>query len=116
MHFLGEAGYRRIAATVMEAKARLVAGLARIGEGLHVWGEPELWAVGFGSEAHDIFTIADRMTARGWSVGRIREPRGIHLMLTPVHAPIIDEYLADLTSSASEARGGASPSSTRAVY
>lgn len=33
MHFLGEAGYRRIAATVMEAKARFVEGLARIGGG-----------------------------------------------------------------------------------
>jgi glutamate/tyrosine decarboxylase-like PLP-dependent enzyme len=116
MHFLGEAGYRRIAATVMEAKARLVDGLARIEGGLHVWGEPELWAVGFGSEALDIFTIADRMTARGWSVGRIRAPRGIHLMITPVHAPIIDEYLADLARAASEARGAASPSPTRAVY
>jgi sphinganine-1-phosphate aldolase len=116
MHFLGEAGYRRIAATVMEAKARFVEGLARIGSGLHVWGEPELWAVGFGIEGHDIFTVADRMTARGWSVGRIREPPGIHLMLTPVHAPIIDEYLADLARSVDEARGVASPSPTRAVY
>jgi len=116
MHFLGEAGYRRIAATVMDAKARLVEGLARIGGGLHVWGKPELWAVGFGSADHDIFTIADRMTARGWSVGRIREPRGIHLMLTPVHAPIVDEYLADLAGSVDEARGVARPSPTRAVY
>ena len=79
-------------------------------------GEPELWAVGFGIEGHDIFIVADRMTARGWSVGRIREPRGIHLMLTPVHAPIIDEYLADLARSVDEARGIASPSPTRAVY
>jgi glutamate/tyrosine decarboxylase-like PLP-dependent enzyme len=116
MHFLGEAGYRRIAATVMEAKARLVEGLARIGGGLHVWGEPELWAVGFGIAGHDIFTVADRMTARGWSVGRIREPRGIHLMLTPVHAPIIDEYLADLARSVNEARAVTGPSPTRAVY
>lgn len=116
MNFLGEAGYRRIAATVMEAKAHLVEGLARIGGGLHVWGEPELWAVGFGSAGHDIFTVADQMTARGWSVGRIREPRGIHLMLTPVHAPIIDEYLADLARSVSEAREATSPSPTRAVY
>lgn len=116
MHFLGEAGYRRIAGTVMEAKARLVAGLARIGGGLHVWGEPELWAVGFGSDAHDIFTIADRMTARSWSVGRIREPRGIHLMVTPVHAPIIDEYLADLAHAVNEARAVTRPSPTRAVY
>ena len=116
MHFLGAAGYRRIAATVMEAKARLVAGLARIGGGLHVWGEPELWAVGFGSEVHDIFAIADRMIARSWSVGRIREPRGIHLMVTPVHAPIIDEYLADLALAVNEARAVTRPSPTRAVY
>jgi sphinganine-1-phosphate aldolase len=114
MHFLGETGYRRIARTVMEAKARFVEGLGRLG--LHVWGEPELWAVGFGSAPHDIVTIADRMTARGWSVGRIREPRGIHLMLTPVHAPIIDDYLADLARAVDEARGVAGPSRTRAVY
>jgi len=116
MHFLGEAGYRRIAATVMEAKARLVAGLARIGGGLHVWGEPELWAVGFGTADHDIFAIADGMTARGWSVGRIREPLGIHLMLTPVHAPIIDEYLADLARAVREAPAGTRPAPSRAVY
>jgi sphinganine-1-phosphate aldolase len=116
MRFLGEAGYRRIAATVMEAKARLVAGLAGLDRGLHVWGAPELWAVGFGSAEDDIFAVADRMTARGWSVGRIREPRGIHLMLTPVHAPIVDEYLGDLGRSVDEARGLGRPSTTRAVY
>jgi glutamate/tyrosine decarboxylase-like PLP-dependent enzyme len=114
MHFLGETGYRRIARTVMETKARFVEGLARLG--LHVWGAPELWAVGYGSADHDIVTIGDRMTARGWSVGRIREPRGIHLMLTPVHAPIIDEYLADLAGAVEEARGIAGPSGTRTVY
>jgi glutamate/tyrosine decarboxylase-like PLP-dependent enzyme len=116
MHFLGKTGYRRIAATVMDAKARLVEGLARIGGGLHVWGEPELWAVGYGSDTHDILTVADRMTTRGWSVGRIREPRGIHLMVTPVHAPIIDDYLADLARSVTEAAVVTGPSPTRAVY
>jgi hypothetical protein len=49
-------------------------------------------------------------------VGRIREPRGIHLMLTPVHAPIIGEYLADLAAAVDEARAAPTPSSTRAVY
>jgi hypothetical protein len=49
-------------------------------------------------------------------VGRIREPRGIHLMLTPVHAPIIDEYLADLAGSVNESRAATGPSPTRAVY
>ena len=116
MHFLGEAGYRRIAATVMQAKVRFVEGLARTGRGLHVWGEPELWALGYGIDGADAFTVADRMGTRGWSVGRIREPRGIHLMLTPVHAPIIDEYLADLARSVDEARDVGRPSPARAVY
>ena len=40
MHFLGAEGYRRIAATVMQARERLVAGLARI-DGLRVSGEPD---------------------------------------------------------------------------
>jgi hypothetical protein len=101
---------------VIEAKARLVDGLAALDRGLHVWGEPELWAVGYGAVGHDIFTVADGMAARGWSVGRIREPRGIHLMLTPVHAPIVDEYLTDLARSLHAARGATRPSPTRAVY
>jgi glutamate/tyrosine decarboxylase-like PLP-dependent enzyme len=116
MHFLGESGYRRIAATVMAAKARLVDGLARLDHGLHVWGTPELWAVGYGCADADVLVVADRMAARRWSVGRIREPRGIHLMLTPVHAPIIGEYLADLAAAVDEARAAPTPSSTRAVY
>jgi hypothetical protein len=37
-------------------------------------------------------------------------------MLTPVHAPIIDEYLVDLARSVGEAREVPSPSPTRAVY
>jgi glutamate/tyrosine decarboxylase-like PLP-dependent enzyme len=116
MHFLGAEGYRRIAATVMQARERLGAGLARIG-GLHVWGEPDLWAVAYGAEDCDIHAVADAMTARRWSVGRVRTPPGIHLMLTPVHAPIVEDYLADLAASVATVRAGAgTPSRTPVVY
>jgi len=100
----------------MGARERLVAGLARI-DGLHVWGEPDLWAVAYGAEDCDIHAVADAMTARRWSVGRVRKPPGIHLMLTPVHAPIVDEYLADLAAAAATVRAGArTPSRTPVVY
>ena len=46
------------------------------------------------------------MGARGWFVGGVREPPGIHLMITPVHAPVIDAYLADLRASVEAARAG----------
>jgi glutamate/tyrosine decarboxylase-like PLP-dependent enzyme len=117
MHFLGEEGYRRIATTVMQARARFVAGLAAIGQGLHLWGEPELWAVAYGTDRCDMLAVADAMTARRWSVGRVREPAGIHLMLTPVHAPVIDAYLADLADSVTAVRAAAPAASpTPAVY
>jgi len=116
MHFLGAEGYRKIAATVMQARERLVAGLARI-EGLHVWGEPDLWAVAYGAADYDIHAVADAMTTRRWSVGRVRTPPGIHLMLTPVHAPIVDDYLSDLAASVATVRAGAAaPSRTPVVY
>jgi glutamate/tyrosine decarboxylase-like PLP-dependent enzyme len=115
MRFLGAEGYRRIADTVMQAREQLVPGLARI-EGLHVWGEPDLWAVAYGTEGCDIHAVADAMTVRRWSVGRVRTPPGIHLMLTPVHAPIVDDYLADLAASVTAVRAGGATSRTTAVY
>ena len=115
MHFLGAEGYRRIAETVMQARERLVTGLARVG--LRVWGEPDLWAVAYGADDCDILAVADAMTARRWSVGRVRTPPGIHLMLTPVHAPIVDDYLTDLTASVAAVRAGTgAPSRTSVVY
>jgi hypothetical protein len=99
----------------MQARDCLVAGLARI-DGLHVWGEPDLWAVAYGAEDCDILAVADAMTARRWSVGRVRKPPGIHLMLTPVHAPIVDDYVADLAASVAAVRAGAgAPSKTPVV-
>lgn len=116
LHHLGGDGYRAIAQTVMDAKARFVQGLTQMEEGFHVWGDPELWAVGYGADSLDIHAVADAMTTRGWSVGRIKEPRGIHLMITPVHDPVIDEYLSDLAAAAAEARAAAPTSTTRVTY
>lgn len=105
MHHLGAEGYRDIARTVMETRGRLADGLARGGYGLRVWSDPELWAVAYGSDAVDILAVADVLTARGWWPGRVKAPRGIHLMITPVHAPVIDEYVADVVSAAAAVAG-----------
>lgn len=104
MNFLGADGYRGIAQVVMDTRQRLADGLARTGHGLHVWSDPELWAVAYGSDDCDMLAVADALTARGWWPGRVREPRGIHLMITPVHAPVIDEYVDDLAAAVRDVR------------
>jgi hypothetical protein len=49
---------------------------------------------------------------------RLPERYGLlHLMLTPVHAPIVEGYLADLAPSVAAVRAGAgAPSPTPVVY
>jgi glutamate/tyrosine decarboxylase-like PLP-dependent enzyme len=115
MNFFGAAGYREIARVVMDTRQRLVDGLAHIGHGLRVWGDPELWAVAYGSATVDIHAVADVLTARGWWPGRVREPRGVHLMITPVHAPVIEEYVADVAVATSAVAAAGSRAATAPV-
>jgi len=105
MNHLGEDGYLDIARTIMGTRDRLVRGIEAIA-GLRVIRPYELSFLLYGSSGPDldIAAVAEGMTARGWFVGRSIEPPAIHLMLNPVHAPIVDEYLADLAESAVEAR------------
>jgi hypothetical protein len=37
----------------------------------------------------------------------VAEPNGIHLMLSPSHEEVADDYLSDLTEAVTKARGGA---------
>lgn len=116
MHYLGEEGYLEIARTVMQARERLIAGLETI-EGIHIWSDPELWAVAYGATGYDIHAVAEAMIERGWAVGRVREPRGIHLMITPVHDPVIETYLDDLRASVEQVKAGVGAQATgRIVY
>ncbi len=107
MHHLGEAGYLRAARRIMDAKARLIAGIAATGA--------------FDIEApapHAIFTFAPReagldtgriaaaMDARGWLAGRMSDGRGMHMHLNPIHDTVVEEYLAHLGESVAEARAG----------
>jgi glutamate/tyrosine decarboxylase-like PLP-dependent enzyme len=104
VRYLGVDGYTRIARTTMEGRDRLVAGIKEIG-GMHVIGEPDLTVMAYGASSFDIHAVADRMQARGWFVSPMASPRAIHLgMLTPAHAAVVDEYLADLAAAVAEVR------------
>ena len=53
----------------------------------------------FASKDADIFAVADQMEARGWHIDRQQSPACLHLMVTPAHTPILDQYLGDLRES-----------------
>jgi glutamate/tyrosine decarboxylase-like PLP-dependent enzyme len=124
LHALGEDGYLALAARAADAADRLRAGIAAI-SGLAVLGAPDTTLVAYtatSSEARafgargargargaaapalDVYAIADRLEARGWTVDRQHRPASIHLTVTANHAPIIDEYLADLAAAVEDVR------------
>lgn len=95
MRFLGEEGYLKLARRVRDTTKKLQAGITAL-PGLHVWGEPAMSVVSFGSKAHDIMAIGDVMDDRGWHLDRQHGPDALHLMVSPEHAEVADAFLADL--------------------
>ncbi len=95
LHFLGEDGYLRLARETMEATERLIAGIQAM-DGVHVWGEPEMTVAAIGSDEHDILAVGDILNERGWHFDRQEGPPALHLMASPRHRLVVDEFLADL--------------------
>ena len=95
LQYLGEDGYVRLAREAMDAAERLVAGVSAMG-GATVLGEPDMTVVAIGSREHDIFAAGDVLNQRGWHFDRQEGPNALHLMASPRHKLVVDEFLADL--------------------
>jgi len=100
MNYLGEDGYLKVTSRILAVRKALEQGVRDLG--LTVWGEPHLSILSYGSKERDMGAVADRMASKGWFVGRLAEPPGIHLMLNLTHEPVVDAYLADLKSALEE--------------
>jgi len=115
---LGRAGYREIASTVMRTTARLRRGIEGI-EGLRIVGEPAMSVFAFTSETARIASVVERMGERGWRLNRQANPEAIHMIVTPRHEPVVDEFLADLGEAVAEAEriaDNGQPAPPAAVY
>ena len=118
LNYLGEAGYKRMAADTLATAKALLAGLPQI-PGLRVLGEPDMSVMAFtsDSEALDIYRVGDEMDARGWHVDRQQRPPSLHLMITAAHTGLAPKILADLAASVEAARlAGPATSGAAAMY
>lgn len=106
MNFLGTEGYRRIAGIVADTKNKMIAGVEAIPGLAVVRPYSELSFVLYQSDdaAVDINAVAEELGKKGWYVGRGVEPVAVHFMVNPVHAPVMDRYLADLRDAVQRVR------------
>jgi len=107
MHHLGEAGYIRAAKRIMDAKARLMAGITATQAFDILTPSPHAIFVFRPKEAAlDTGRIAAAMDARGWLPGRMADGRALHMHLNPIHDTVVEDYLRHLSESVGEAREG----------
>jgi glutamate/tyrosine decarboxylase-like PLP-dependent enzyme len=110
---LGDDGYLRLAGVVRDATRALLAGIEAI-DGLRVTVPPDLSVFEVGSDDLDITAVGDALDERGFHPDR--QDGGLHFMLSPYHARVVDELVAALAASVDEARAGRGSTPTTPTY
>ena len=90
---LGEEGYMRLAGDVRDATRRFRTGIESI-DGLSITGDPVASVMEIASDEHDLGAVADVMDDLGWKMDR--QQGGLHVMLSPYHRRVADDFVADL--------------------
>lgn len=102
---LGEEGYLELTRKALAAADALRAGVSAIPE-LVVLGRSNLTIVCWGARDHavDVYAVADRMEAKGWTIDRQQRPPSVHLTVTANHEGTVAPYLDDLRTSVAEVK------------
>ena len=95
LNYLGEEGYLELADTVMKTVQGLQEGIRAIPE-LYILGEPVMSIMAIASRRLNVFEVGDEMGLRGWALDRQQFPMSLHLTVTPAHAQVAEQFLADL--------------------
>jgi sphinganine-1-phosphate aldolase len=101
---LGAEGYMRLAGRVLDATTRFRAGIEAI-DGLDIHFQPDLSLFEFGvtdDSGLDPDGVCDAMDERGWNLDR--QQGGLHLMVSPGHDRVVDDFCADLAAAVAEGR------------
>ncbi|MEE4199347.1 pyridoxal phosphate-dependent decarboxylase family protein [Erythrobacter sp.] len=114
MNVLGVEGYREKQGLVCETRRRVEEGLARLG--FEVLGKPVLGLIAFRHPDHDAFKLYGEMYRKGWFTSITVDPPSLHLMLSPKHAEVMDDYLADLADSVRAVAAGKEGEKVEARY
>jgi len=116
LNFVGEEGYVNLARRILDTSKAIVDGI-RATPGLRVLGDPQYSVFAFTSDVVDIYALGDAMEARGWKLDRQQRPPALHMMITPAHEKLVDQFLADLREATlGLEQGTVAPEGSAAMY
>ena len=114
MNVLGVDGYCEKQGLVCETRERAEAGFKNLG--FEILGNPLLGLVAFRHPELDNYAIYSEMYRKGWFTSLTTEPPSLHLMLSPKHAEVINQYIADLEACVATVSAGEQGKAVEARY
>src|SRR6476661_977976 len=107
LHALGQEGYVEIMRGLLDTTDRVRACIDGL-DGVELVGDPIGPVLAMRSDTIDLYGVGDVLDDRGWHVNRNVEPKGLHVMLSPAHASVVDDLVRDLADAVAhhgESRG-----------
>tara|TARA_B100001057_G_scaffold469387_1_gene529671 strand:- start:2875 stop:4293 length:1419 start_codon:yes stop_codon:yes gene_type:complete len=96
LNHIGENGYLVLTQKTMSA-TKVIYDFIQKSDNLSIIGNPIMSLLAFNSEKYDIFHVADELSNLGWYIGRLQNPRGIHLVVSQIHADgAAENFISDL--------------------
>ncbi len=103
---IGTEGFLNYTKQIMDT-ARLIAdGISKI-DGIKLVGEVDAMVVCFTTEPSsglNIYSVGDKMHAKGWSLNSLQHPACIHICVTVAHIGHHEEFIQDLEVSVHDVR------------
>jgi sphinganine-1-phosphate aldolase len=103
MKYLGVDGYTELIRQAMETTLKIQQSIQAMPE-LYIVGKPVGTTFAFGSHPLDIHGVGDRLAEKGWHLDRNVEPPSLHMMVSPGHRLIVEQFSADLQQAVAHAK------------
>ncbi|WP_254840374.1 pyridoxal phosphate-dependent decarboxylase family protein [Natronomonas marina] len=105
MNFLGRDGYEHLVADAMGAAEEIADHVAGHDD-LAVVSDPDMSLLAIESTSADVnaWTVQRELSDDGWELERQQRPESMHLSAMAQHAPVVEEFLADLEAAVDTAR------------
>lgn len=114
---IGDDGYTKSCKDIVTAARKLKTRIQKEIPDLEIIGDPITSVISFKSSKVNIYQISDILNSKGWHLSALQKPAALHLAVTKLSIPIIDELVEDIKEAVEMAQGSeAAKGDTAALY
>ena len=102
LNHIGDDGYLELTKSTMNSVDRII---KYIESNIHLEliGSPDMSLIAFKVKENNTYELADLLNNKGWYIGRLQNPEGIHLVVSAIHSEnIVISFMKDVDDSLAE--------------